>query len=292
MASVSAIITTYKREPEIVKNAVKSAMEQTYPCVEIIVVDDNRDDKEGCEFSKKLEELCAELSFKLIKTTDGKHGAQAARNTGIRAAVGDYVALLDDDDVWLNEKIEKQVALLEERKDAAMAFCRGLKVVIGGESKEMHGKDFFSEVDYKMLLRGDCIGTTSQALIRKSALDEVGYFDEDFPARQDYEMWVRISKKYPIVGVDEVLFHHIIDIKDEQISRNWDKCIDGHSKLYKKYKADIDADRKAKFNVIFYMAHYNMCKKEYVKLLYYYAYAFLLSPAEFFNKGLIKLGLR
>lgn len=295
---MTGIITTYKREIRIVRRALESILAQTYRKLEVIVVDDNREDEESLALSKAIGEMVLELSgatdipVRIIKTENGKHGAQAARNTGIHNAKGEYLAFLDDDDEWLSEKIEKQVELLSKRPDAGMCFTRGYRINEAFNPpyiNDFQGDAFKSEVSYMELLRGDCIGTTTQALIPKTTFEKVGEFDEALPARQDYEMWIRIARAFPIVGVDEPLFNYYKNGVGEQITHNWDKCIEGHTHLYNKYKKDIDADRGAKFNVIFYLAHYYMCKGDKLNMIKYYTQAFFIKPEEFWNKGVLKI---
>lgn len=295
---VTGIITTYKREIRIVKRALESILAQSYRTLEVIVVDDNREDEASLKLSRAIADMVEDLakttdiSIRVIKTENGKHGAQAARNTGIHNAKGSYLAFLDDDDEWLPEKIEKQMKLLEKRSDAGMCFTRGYRINEAFNPpyiNDFQGDAFKSEVSYIELLRGDCIGTTTQALIPKTTFEKVGEFDEKLPARQDYEMWIRIASQFPIVGVDEPLFNYYKNGVGEQITHNWDKCIEGHTILYNKYKKDIDADRGAKFNVIFYLAHYYMCKGDKINMIKYYVKAFFIKPGEFWNKGVLKL---
>ena len=107
---VSAIITTHNRQ-DLLLRAVKSVLDQTYHNIELIVVDDASDEK--------ADELLKEfnLQYIYIPKEDSK-GGNHARNIGILSAKGEYIALLDDDDYWLPTKIEKQVALIEEKKCA------------------------------------------------------------------------------------------------------------------------------------------------------------------------------
>ncbi len=296
---ITAVITTYKREKDIVERALRSALSQNYRPLEVIVVDDNRDDEEGRAASAVLKDLVDELSgafpgipLTLCSTYEGRHGAQAARNTGIKNARGFYIAFLDDDDEWLPGKLEKQSVILEKHPECGMCFCRGWKIdesVNPPVKEDYQGEEFRSTVSYRMLLRGDCIGTTSQAMIPAAVFDRVGLFDERLPARQDYEMWIRIARAMPIAGCSAHLFRIFKNGGREQISRNWDNCIKGHILLYRKYKKDIDSDRRAKFNVAFYLAHYHMCKGDKKRMVRLYARSFFISPVCFWGKFRIKL---
>ena len=295
---VTAVITTYKRKKEVIGRAVKSVADQTYANLELIIVDDNREDEEGKAYSAMLSDAAVPFSerdgeaLRIVKTEDGKHGAQAARNTGIHLAKGEYIAFLDDDDEWLPAKITKQVEFMKLHPDTGMCFCRGWRINEAYDPpyiNDFQGDAFCTEVSYKRLLRGDNIGTTSQALIPKTTFEKVGEFDEKLPARQDYEMWIRIAKSLPVRGLDEHLFNYYKNGVGEQITKSWDKCIKGHTLLYQKYKTDIDADRQAKFNVIFYLAHYYMCKGDKKVMVRYYVNSFFISPICFWKMGVLKL---
>ncbi len=297
--TVSAVITTCRRKIHIVERALKSVLSQSYPPLEVILVDDNREDEEGRQLSAALLSMCEKLTngdtripVLTVRTMDDKHGAQAARNTGIEVSKGDLIAFLDDDDEWLPDKLKCQRELLLKREDAGMCFCRGYRVNQAYDPpyvNDFQGAAFREEVTYKELLRGDCIGTTTQAMVRREVFDKVGRFDEELPARQDYEMWIRIAKSYPVVGCPEHLFNYYKNGVGPQITKNWDNCIKGHRVIYRKYKKDIDADRAAKFNVIFYMAHYHMCKGDKPGMIKYYVRALFTDPVEFFHKGILKL---
>lgn len=291
---ISVIITSYKREYSVFERAVKSAVSQTYTPTEIIVVDDNREDAEGEKYSQSLLTLRdAYPQVTVIRTENGKHGAQAARNTGIHNSKGEILAFLDDDDEWLPEKLSLQAEKLMADSDAGLCYAEGYRVNENYDPPMVnliHGSDMRDSVTYGELLRGDCIGTTSQAMIRRSALEKVGEFDEDLPARQDYEMWIRIAKEFRIVSVREPVFKNYVSKGMSQITKNWDKCIEGHTKLYEKHRADIDKDRKARFNVRFYLAHYYFFKGDKAEGIKKYASAFFTAPEEFWNKGIIKLG--
>lgn len=304
---ISAIITTYKRERHIVERAVRSVLIQDYRPLELVVVDDNREDAEGTEYSGQLEDLCSrsgldalldggaagtDVEVRLVRTSGGRHGAQAARNTGIEQSGGDVLAFLDDDDEWLEGKLTLQAKLLEEHPDAGMIFCRGWRVDHAYDPpyvNDFQGRAFRSRVRYMDLLRGDCIGTTSQAMIPRSTFDRVGMFDEELPARQDYEMWIRIARSLPVYGSTRHLFRYHKNEEGEQITRSWERCIRGHLLLYKKYKKDIDSDKAARFNVIFYLAHYHMSRGDRRRMVKYYLKALCTSPVEFFKKGMLKL---
>ena len=292
MKKVSCVITSYKRDISIVRRALMSVLSQTWENIEVLLVDDNRG--EGSEaFTEPIKALADEFEkVRYLKTTD-PCGAQAARNLGIKNAQGEFIAFLDDDDEWLPHKIEKQVAMLEENPDAGMCYCRGYiinEAKVNVNDGEIYGKAFKPEVTYRELLRDDTIGTTSQAIMRREVFDKVGGFDEEFPARQDYEMWIRISKSYRVIGIREPLFKYyknMSGVKHTQISHSAEKCIKGYELLFEKYYDDIIKDSKAKFNIVFHLAHFFRMAGRKVDGYKYYVRALLCSPSMFFYQGRI-----
>ena len=114
MPIVSAIITTYKRPIEVVERAVCSVIAQSFQKIEIIVVDDNPDEWKDKYRLKELENIFSQNGLRYI-TYSGNHGACYARNMGLSVARGEYVAFFDDDE-WLQDKIEKQIARMRDNK--------------------------------------------------------------------------------------------------------------------------------------------------------------------------------
>ena len=233
---VSIVITTFKREAIFLKRCIDSIVDQTYKNIEIIIVDDNPGDNA----------LSKEIITDLLPQYDGliyiKHtinqGAQVSRNDGIKKSTGELVAFLDDDDEWMEEKLCHQVSLYLKTENCGMVYCKGISRYEQEDGSYIDkpyitANNFSEEVSFDDLLYADRIGTTSQALIKKSVFEEVGYFDLNQPARQDYELWIRISKKFRCVGVNEFLFVHYIHV-GQQISKNHKKAIIGIQNIYKK----------------------------------------------------------
>ena len=262
---VTAIITSFNRDKWTVLRALKSIETQTFPVFEIIVVDDNAlVDGRLSALSLSIQEAVGDRAV-YIKQPLGNAGANAARNLGIAYANGDYVAFLDDDDEWLPEKIERQIAVFSRERDEGlgMVFCGGIcrkrarperekELNVDGNIAQEYDyynlNHFVSRPSHLGLLRQDTIGSTSQPLIKKSVFEKVGLFDEKLPARQDYDMWLRISKYYKIMGIDNRLFVHNIH-ENDQISRSKKRAYDAYTMLYRKYHREYIRDPIAWLNV-------------------------------------------
>ena len=193
---VSAIITTHNRK-ELLRCAIDSVFAQTYSPIELIVVDDASDDGTS--------EVCQDSRIKYIYIPKQEsRGGNYARNLGISNAKGKYVAFLDDDDEWLPTKIEKQVALAEE-KQCSLVYC--LKVY----QDIVEGKVVGIRKEFRLKPSGDLhdsifkhyITSTSCILAEKALVEAVGAFDENFRKWQEYDLMIRMAQKTSIFYVDE-----------------------------------------------------------------------------------------
>ncbi len=196
---ISVIIPTYNRKKQCVE-AINSVVAQSYNNFEIIVVDD-------CSTDGSQEEISAFVSglsnVKFIEL-DKNSGVSSARNRGIEEAEGEWFALLDSDDVWDIEKLEKQISWLSSNPEYRICqtkerWVRDGKVIAVPKQFRKRAGDIF-EISLKR-----CMITPSSAVIHKSLLDEKGVFDETLPACEDYDLWLRISSTEKVGLIDEEL---------------------------------------------------------------------------------------
>jgi len=188
---VSVIIPTYKRTET--KKAVDSVLAQDYPNIEIIVVDDNAEHpmyRQGVLDS--LAEYITSGKIKLLQN-DRNLGGALSRNEGITVSTGEYIAFLDDDDVYLQGKIRKQVEKLKT-PDAAMVYC----FCVG---KDAEGNLLFEAMT-------ECIANTSLIMCKREALFSVGLFS-DVPCKQDVLLELKLaSHGYGFACVPEILVEY------------------------------------------------------------------------------------
>ncbi len=196
---VSAVIPTFDRREDVVL-AVRSVLSQTYPAIEIVVVDDGSRDGTA----ERLRELFGDR-VRILRTN--RLGVSGARNHGIAAAKGEYIGLLDSDDEWEKEKIAKQVAFLEARPDYGMVLTDIAQMDRDRKTFAVfHRRDHLPEDG--MILRHVLLQPAlapSCALIRKRVLDEVGVFDTSLPTAEDIELHLRIALRFPIGVLAEPL---------------------------------------------------------------------------------------
>jgi glycosyltransferase involved in cell wall biosynthesis len=204
---VSVVIPAFNSE-KYIKDCIRSVLQQTYSNIEIIVVDDGSTD--GTQ--SKLQELSKEI----IILRKENEGAASARNMGILYSSGIYVALLDSDDIWLPEKLDKQVQLMSD-KELDLVYC-------GGESFGHTG----APTTYTPEFSGDCYKNfvqfptraiivlgCSSAIIRKSVLEHSGNFDANFlGSAEDWDFFRRFCKHGKVGFLDEALVKYRLHDKN------------------------------------------------------------------------------
>ena len=194
---VSVVIPTFNRAGTILR-AVDSVLSQTYPALELIVVDDGSED----ETSALLGPLAD--SGRIILLTQPNRGVSAARNTGLGRAKGRLVAFLDSDDEWLPGKIEAQVNFFVQNPTEVLVqtqerwIRKGRRVNPGRRHLKKAGDIFLESLEL-------CLISPSAVMLRQSLLEEVGLFDENLPAAEDYDLWLRILARYPAGLIDQEL---------------------------------------------------------------------------------------
>lgn len=230
---VSVIISTYKRPMDILERAIKSVKAQTYPNIEIILVNDYP------EYHAKIQELMKDYADVNYICHATNMGACKARNDGAEIAQGRYIAFLDDDDEWVPTKIEKQVSVIS-KTEADMVYCSGEYHTPDGKISKM---DFIFEpkpgYEMKKLLHENYMGGCSFPLIRKSAFLKVGAFDVNLPSSQDYDLWIRLLQNGKVIFLDEPLV--IYYLQNDSISSNANKRYAGYKQLLNKHFATFSA---------------------------------------------------
>lgn len=192
---VSVIIPTYNRS-WCLSEAIDSVLSQTFQEMELIVVDDGSTDETPA--------LLSHYGDRLRCLRQANRGVSAARNNGIQAAEGALIAFLDSDDLWQPDKLTRQVAFFDRQSDALICqteetwIRRGVRV----NPKHRHRKPSGWIFEPSLAL---CLVSPSAVMMRRELLEELGGFDESLPACEDYDLWLRVSLRYPIHLIDEAL---------------------------------------------------------------------------------------
>jgi glycosyltransferase involved in cell wall biosynthesis len=195
--TVSVVIPVFNR-PVAVRRAIESVLAQTFQDFEIIVVDDGSTDDTAASVSG------VEDPRVMLIRHPCKRGGSAARNTGIKASSGLYIAFLDSDDEWLPLKLERQLQLFERSGDELGLVYSGSVWVFEDGSTETRIPKRHKDI-VRALLTANVIGETSVGIVRRAALEAIGGFDENLPAAQEMDLWLRVCERFPIDFVPEAL---------------------------------------------------------------------------------------
>ncbi|MGD1951843.1 MAG: glycosyltransferase family 2 protein [Leptolyngbyaceae cyanobacterium] len=209
---VSVIIPVYKAE-DYVERTIRSVLAQTYSDLEVVIVDDGSPDQSI--------DVCRRFDDPRIKIIQqANRGLAGARNTGIRNSTGDYVALIDADDLWTKDKIEKHVNHLENNPKIGISFS--YSELIDEHDKSTGLKQIptkIKDITPQYILRRNPIGNGSSPVFKQQVFkdiefkdnlygtEEIFYFDESFKRAEDVECWLRIAveTKWDCEGIPELL---------------------------------------------------------------------------------------
>ncbi|QES89311.1 glycosyltransferase family 2 protein [Rhizosphaericola mali] len=288
---VSAIITT-KNRCKLLERAISGVKNQLYKNIEIIIVDDASNDN--------TEDLCRKMSdiTYLRISEDESNGGNYARNIGIKACHGEFVAFCDDDDFWFENKISEQIKIMHSKPNCGMVYC-GMELEIINEStneikKVVEYPKYFMKGDLSKKIFCDYTSMTSTMFFRKNKLVEIGLFNENIMFWQEYELSMRIAQVSHIYFVKEPLILYRINSNDKfKLGNNyekWLKTVQDIKQMYinnykslncyeflkYRYLFDNQSIRRLEFNNVI-----NISMK--LKIEYYLLYALLL-PEKILNK--------
>jgi glycosyltransferase involved in cell wall biosynthesis len=227
VAPISVIIPAYNRSKTI-RECLDSIRDQTLQPLEVLVVDDcSQDDtiKIVTDYGNPL--------VRLLKLTENS-GAQKARNTGIKAAKGEWIAFLDSDDTWVPEYLEEQYQLVL-RSGALVAYSGAF--IDDGNTRKVYTMPDYSGETYQKILQKP--GPMFQGLlVHKSCLESIGYLDEKVPAYQEWETSIRLASKNNFVFNPKPLFVYHLH-SGETISKNKKNDVLGYRYIIEKHEGEI-----------------------------------------------------
>lgn len=246
---VSVIVPAYNHEC-FVEKCLNSIIAQTYKNMQIIIINDgSTDNTEKC-----IQDFMKKINFPIEFVSKDNEGICKTLNLGIQLSKGEYIATIASDDIWLPEKLAKQIDFLENNQNIGLVYSDIFFLKKDGNT-ELKFTDYKSEIRkcflngiqnaqmyYTLLTENIIIANT--VMIRKKCLDTVGYYDENIKF-EDYDMWLRFAQKYPIGFIDEPLAYY--RIHDDNISHNSKFMIsETYKALKKQYKSNIWKKNKVK----------------------------------------------
>ena len=208
--NITVIIPSHNRY-ELLKRALYSVYTQTFLPKEVIVIDDGSTDN-----THQIKKDFPQIKYIYQKNS----GVSSARNTGIKNASFEWMAFLDSDDEWLEDKLEKQVNFHQINKDILMSYTDeiwirdGVLVKIPKKFRKIGSDVFLENLSF-------CNIAPSSALIHKSILDDVGLFDEELEVCEDYDLWLRIALKYKIALINQKLINKYAGHAEQLSFKYW-----------------------------------------------------------------------
>ena len=199
---ISVIVITYNRS-NLLRETIDSILDQTFKDFELIIIDNYSVDN--------TEKVVKSYNDKRIKYFKNKNNGVIAvnRNFAIKKSKGEFIAICDDDDLWMPEKLEKQLKEFEKDKQIGVVCTNGF--FFGDRKKRKISKLKDRYLSFNKLLKKNIIICCS-VLIKRDVISNIGIFDESqkFFTGEDYELWLRISKKYKIRYIDKPLIKYRI----------------------------------------------------------------------------------
>lgn len=255
--AISIVLTTYNGASRgYLDEAIQSVLSQTYPRFELIIVDDGSSDLTGKVCEKYLRDPRVMYHWQENK------GLAAARNAGICLCRNEFVCFLDDDDVYEPEKLSKQIVFFMHPQHHQTAMVYTGLFYIDEVGKHIGQKIHSAKGDiYEHLFSGNTVCAPSSCMIKKSVLDKVGLFREELKSCEDYDLWLRVAKHYPIFSLDECLVRY--RIHQNKMSTDFKKMHD-----YQEYVLSLalqhapDTIRAKK--KIFYHRYHIGCARQYL----------------------------
>lgn len=194
---ISVIIPTYNRKKTLAR-AIQSVINQSLSAFEILIIDDGSNDGTK-EWVKE--------NFQNIKYIyQNNRGVSSARNIGIENANGDWVAFLDSDDEWLSNKLHEQVIAIESNPKIKFFHTNEIWIRNGVRVNQMKKHKKYGGYIFEKCL-DICRVSPSSVLIQKEVFDNIGVFDESLRVCEDYDLWLRITSKYPVEFLDVPLIY-------------------------------------------------------------------------------------
>lgn len=243
--TVSVILPTYNRA-DILGDAVRSVLAQTYEDFELLIVDDASTDN--------TDDIVAEFGDSRIQYLkhDINRGASAARNTGIEAARGSYIAFQDSDDEWFSEKLAKQMSVFDRSSSEVGVVYTGIWRTVNGEKRYLPYPAIDpKEGDIQDSIQRQNFIPVQVAVVRRECFERVGTFDEETPPIDDWDLWLRISQQFEFRLVDEPLVS--ATVREDSISRNRAEIVASRERIVNKYREDFSRSPLA--NQYFYIGH-------------------------------------
>lgn len=256
---ISVVIPTHSGS-KVISRAVESVLAQSYPNIEVIIVDDNgagTNEQIATELELKKYSLCSKVKYITHKVS---RNGSAARNTGARNSKGEYIALLDDDDYFFPDNLKEHYETLIAHDDSyGISFC-GMHIVRDNIEEDIIAKQ---EGDVLIdFLKGEMRVGSSLVMIRRNVYEEVNGFDESFRRHQDWEFLVRIFTKYKLASTHKI---GVVKVNLNRNSAKKPKLFEQNRIYYLDKMKDVISSLPLKTKQEIYDNHYTSIAREYFR---------------------------
>jgi glycosyltransferase involved in cell wall biosynthesis len=245
MPTISIIIPTFNRA-KLIERAIISVLTQTYQDFEIIVVDDGSTDN--------TKDVVLYFGNQIRYMRQDNRGPSSARNAGIEASRGKFIGFLDSDDYFMKRNLEIKIPFLESNPQIGWVYS-DWKYVDDEDNYIERGSLKFKYSEKKLygnifeeLLKSRNFISPCTVVVRKSVLEDIGHFDPLIPSQEEYDLWLRISLKYPVYYIDDILVN--VTLHSGSLSKNFTKWVQGNSIIADKLKHLIPNDWKNRRQIL------------------------------------------
>lgn len=257
--SISAIITTFNR-PDSAIDAIKSVLAQTYPPSELIIIDDGSEAIAKEQITRYISKISAfDINIKYVYN-DINAGLATSRNLGANLAQGDYLAYLDDDDVWHPTKLEKQILLYNDNPNLALVYCWA-SIYASGLKKGSRKPNQSGKIEVRKMLLQQPITNGSTWLIKTSILKEIK-FSSDLKKGIDGDFIRRIALTHHVAFVPEELIDYAASTKTGEQGRITQSYLGYHKDILKRFtifRSELKKDRTSRL-ALHYTIHRQQLK--------------------------------
>ena len=224
---------------DLVTSSADSVLQQTYPDVELVMINDGSTDGSA----EVLDNYAIRAPDRVTVIHQKNTGQVVARNNGIAAAKGQYIAFLDSDDTWEHDKLEKQIPLFQD--GVGLVYSGIYEVDESGEvvQKVIPPKSMRGDIYQHLLVKNGMTG--GSVIVTREALNHVGLFDSELRAAENWDLWIRIAKKYKVDFVSEPLVRYLKH--PGNMSSETNIMLQASSQVYAKHLGKDDTDPSLKY---------------------------------------------
>lgn len=280
MSLVSVILPVYNRD-EVILNAINSVINQSYQNWELIIIDD-------CS-TKDLKKIISQIKDPRIffYRLNVNSGAAAARNYGIKKSKGVIICFLDSDDFFEPGFLETSAMQLRETPTKVGFMWTGVRYHLSSKTQEFSWSPEVKENSYFTFLNNLQIGTGAGVSVKRNVFEKCGYFDEDLPAAEDTEFFLRITQNFDFTYTTDVLIN-IVKNSEDRMSKNFRNLAIAYNRFLPIHFKEIDKYPILQEKYYYKMMWLNYSLKNRTKARYFYQQIPIVSRKSNFKISLVK----